>query len=260
MPIAVPVRPLGIVVPAPKVPQEMTPTPPAPQLPSYKKDSVEILLDGMLEQGDRTRTARQSDGQASAAYHASHAVHPSERASDPNVPKVLLDRPLTPTMIKPRASPPPPADTSRGAMNATVMPPARLGTRILVAALLGLLVGALVFIVLELTDRTPLTAAAKANSVVATAIASPTPSTAAVPHAAGSAVAAAPSSSPAAAFEPAVASAPSTSPALPARAPAVPAAMASGAPSATTRRHAKASASSTPPDSSADFGEFRTNF
>src|SRR5258708_15302104 len=89
--------PRGIVVPPP------TPRSPpgagspsadadawAPSLP--KKDSVELLLDGMTgPRPDRTKTMPQSDGEAAAAYHAQHGLHAAGTARDGG-PKVLVER------------------------------------------------------------------------------------------------------------------------------------------------------------------------
>jgi DNA polymerase-3 subunit gamma/tau len=59
-----------------------------------KKDSVELLLEGMpLEQPPPPpRTMPQTAGQASAAYHAEHAVRPAHTSPD-DMPKVVVERP-----------------------------------------------------------------------------------------------------------------------------------------------------------------------
>jgi hypothetical protein len=60
-----------------------------------KKDSVELLLAGIASaQPDRTKTTPQTDGEASAAYHAEHSLR---RASNPRIQTstVLIDRPPT---------------------------------------------------------------------------------------------------------------------------------------------------------------------
>jgi hypothetical protein len=64
-------------------------------LASLKKDSVELLLAGIASsQPDRTKTTPQTDGEASAAYHAEHSLR---RASNPRIQTstVLIDRPPT---------------------------------------------------------------------------------------------------------------------------------------------------------------------
>jgi len=58
-----------------------------------KKDSVELLLDGMpTVQPQPPRTTPQTAGQSSAAYHAEHAVRPAHTSPD-DVPKVVVERP-----------------------------------------------------------------------------------------------------------------------------------------------------------------------
>lgn len=236
-PIAVPTRPLNIVVPAPGL-STMTPTPPpaaAQQALLKHKDSVEILLDGMTDQRlDRTRTTPQSDGQASAAYHSAHTPPASERAPNDDVPKVLLDRPLTPTAVSPRPSPAPARSYSTDAT--VLVAPERLGRRIAVAVVLGLLVAGVVLLLLEMTGRRPATSVAGAS---ASAVVAPGP---------GSTVAA--PSPPTSAAEPALASPVPVASSISTRgrvetAPVQP----------TNKRRTKAG-----PASSGDFGEFRTNF
>jgi hypothetical protein len=57
-----------------------------------KKDSVELLLDGMpTVQPQPPRTTPQTAGQSSAAYHAEHAVRPAHTSPD-DVPKVVVER------------------------------------------------------------------------------------------------------------------------------------------------------------------------
>jgi hypothetical protein len=255
-PVPVPKRPLGIVVPGPGL-STMTPTP-APVATQRgvirPKDSVEILLDGMTDQRlERTRTTPQSDGQASAAYHSEHKPRASEKAIDVMVPKVLLDRPLTPTAVSPRTSPMPARPYSA---DATVMiPPPRLGFRLAVAVAGGLLVTAMVFMLLRAmaTREAPASdSAGPTVTVVGNANATPPP----IPIPTAAAASAVP-----VAFE---------APTLP---PPVPSAEASAtAPAASTsaarsRPAAAPASSSTPkrhtkpaPSASGDIGEFRTNF
>jgi len=57
-----------------------------------KKDSVELLLEGMSgPRPDRVKTMPRTSGEASAAYHAEHAVHPAHTSPDEQ-PKVMVDR------------------------------------------------------------------------------------------------------------------------------------------------------------------------
>lgn len=246
-PIAVPTRPLNIVVPAPGL-STMTPTPPpaaAQQALLKHKDSVEILLDGMTDQRlERTRTTPQSDGQASAAYHSAHTPPASERAPNDDVPKVLLDRPLTPTAVSPRPSPAPGRSYSSDATVLVV--PERLGRRLVVAVVLGLLVAAVVLLLLEMSGRRPAPSVAPSET--------PRPSTTA---SAGASVVVAPgpvSTAPTPSPPMSAAEAASTSP------PAVASSISTRgrvetAPGQPTKRRPKAG-----PASSGDFGEFRTNF
>ena len=183
-PGAAPKRPLGIVVPAPGI----LPTPPAPAAafdpPSGapKKDSVELLLEGMVEQRlDRPKTTPQSDGEASATYHTEHTVYPAERPSPEGGPKVLLDRPATPTAVqlrRLRRSPPPPASNNRAAA-ATIVTPRSVGRRVLVAAAAGLLVAGAFFLVLQVAIRRALVAvgppAAPLNQLAFPAASAPAP-------------------------------------------------------------------------------------
>ncbi len=236
-PVAIPNRPLGIVVPGPGL-STMTPTPPpsaAQQAILKNKDSVEILLEGMTDQRlERTRTTPQSDGQASAAYHAAHAPHaPGPVPPIDDVPKVLLDRPLTPTDVSPRPSP---APVHAKAVESTVVPPGRLGRRVAVAAAAGLLVAAAVFLVLEMALRrgagasTGTSTAASTIATKSTAAGAEAPTTAA--GVAGGMAAA------------------------PAGAETAPAPMPSSARGhAGPKRHTKGASGA-----SGDIGEFRTNF
>jgi hypothetical protein len=238
-PVAIPNRPLGIVVPGPGL-STMTPTPPpsaAQQAILKNKDSVEILLEGMTDQRlERTRTTPQSDGQASAAYHAAHAPHaPGPVPPNDDGPKVVLDRPLTPTAVSPRQSP---APVRAQAVESTVVPPGRLGRRVAVAAAAGLLVAAAVFLVLEMALRQGAGAGTSATTSMAAGT-SATTSTAAGAEAptAAAGVAGGMASAPAGAE---TASAPMPS---------------SARGHAGTKRHTKGASGA-----SGDIGEFRTNF
>jgi hypothetical protein len=219
----------------------MTPTPPptvAQQALLKNKDSVEILLDGMTDQRlERTRTTPQSDGQASAAYHSEHTPQPHAvgKAPSEDVPKVLLDRPLTPTGVSARLSPAPARTYSS---DATVfVPPQRLGLRLALAVLLGLLVAGSVFMVLELTAKreaptAPVVVEAPRPLPASAFVSAPAPA---------SASASAPASAPASALA-AAGSARGLAAPIPAGAP-------------TGKRRTKAA-----PAASGDVGEFRTNF
>jgi hypothetical protein len=105
-----PVAPLGIVVPAPAL-RAPTPNPgaitPTPESVSRKADSVEILLEGIGDSSpDRSDAGPDNDGPSGGSHPGSRASRPDdERERDPvHPPKVLLDRPLTPTAIRARGS------------------------------------------------------------------------------------------------------------------------------------------------------------
>jgi len=251
-----PKRRLGIVVPAPGVlatpfpPTAATPDPPAE---APRKDSVELLLEGMGEQRlDRPKTTPQSDGEASATYHTEHTVHPSEHPPPEDPAKVLLDRPQTPTAIQLRRSLRAPRSGSKNREAApTMLTPSRVGRRVLVAAMAGILVVVAFFLVLELAiRRTPIAATPAASP----AQVSQTPASSAAPAAPPVPVEgpAAPISNPPA--EAIAATAPTTSATARARAPTqlvqVP------------KRHAKPAVSASPSTAlpSGDLGEFRTSF
>jgi hypothetical protein len=259
-PVAVPKRPLGIVVPGPGL-STMTPTP-APVTTQRgvvrPKDSVEILLDGMTDQRlERTRTTPQSDGQASAAYHSEHKPRASEKAIDVTVPKVLLDRPLTPTAVSPRKSPTPARPYSA---EATVMiPPPRLGVRLMLAVAGGLLVAAVVFMLLRATATREGAPAPQAADPTVTAVGNPSPG--ASPPPTPTMTAAAANAIPVA-FEPPTLPPPPAAAEASATAPAASTSVAgshlAAAPaSSTLKRHTKAAPA---PTASGDIGEFRTNF
>lgn len=65
----------------------------APAAAGRPNDSVDVLLEGIPggPPQARARTSPQSDGQASAAYHAEHAVRPAQTSPD-ELPKVVVDR------------------------------------------------------------------------------------------------------------------------------------------------------------------------
>jgi hypothetical protein len=146
-----PLRPMGIVVPA--------------AVPPGKKDSVEVLLDGMTTpQPPRTKTMPQTDGEASAAYHARHDVR-AARTSPDDEPKVIVERPvgppspleLAPTVPDLTAEDERPETTAeRGVREKQVaaarLPtaelPARLGPRVALAGAAGMLVVLFLFVAL----------------------------------------------------------------------------------------------------------------
>jgi hypothetical protein len=171
---AVPVHrtpPMGIVVPASS---QVKP----------KKDSVELLLDGMQgPQPERPKTMPATDGQSSASYHAEHMVRPA-RTSPDEEPKVVVERPLqAPTTRIDRAKVQAvieAADARRRAMEATAVLPQQVAPRVIVAIVAGVVVVLGLFVVLRLAmgghaSTTAATAPAASTPAVAVAVAPPTP-------------------------------------------------------------------------------------
>jgi len=181
---AVPVHrtpPMGIVVPASS---QMKP----------HKDSVELLLDGMHgPQPERPKTMHQTDGHASASYHAEHMVRPA-RTSPDDVPKVVVERaPQAPTTRIDRARVQAvieAADARRRAMEATAVLPQQIAPRVIVAIVAGVVVVLGLFVVFRLAmgnhaSTTAATPAAPSKPAVVAAAPPPTPvATTATPPAA----------------------------------------------------------------------------
>jgi hypothetical protein len=129
---------MAVVVPPPSVRGRDVSEP----VGSRAKDSVELLLEGMGgPRPDRTKTMPQTAGEASAAYHAEHALHAGRTAQDEGM-KVLVDTVRLPAAegddVPPRPSP-----------DATFVLRARLAPRVVVAALAGLLVVLAIFASLD---------------------------------------------------------------------------------------------------------------
>jgi hypothetical protein len=189
--LPVPARPLNIVVPASSAVQP-------------KKDSVELLLDGMAgPQLDRPKTTPQSDGQAAASYHAQHGVRPAHTSPDLE-PKVVVERPALPkTMKVDRAVVQQAiemADARRRAQDATVVAPQRVAPRVIVAIVAGLVVVLGLFVVARLiVMRSGTTAATPTRPAVVTVVATATATAPATASAVATAAAPAPASETAAA-------------------------------------------------------------
>jgi hypothetical protein len=227
--------PMGIVVPAS-----------SPVLP--RKDSVELLLDGMQgPQPERPKSMPQTDGQASAAYHAEHMVRPA-RTSPDEVPKVVVERPLQAATTRiDRAKVQhviEQAEARRQAMEAPAEVPQQIGPRVIVAIVAGLVVVAGLFLVLRLTQKQPVPPAPPVKLAVP-ATATPTPTATA---------ASTPTSTPIPAT--ATATAADTAP------PADTATAAPAAPPATTAPSASAKPKTPRPAAAGtgDIGEFKTTF
>src|SRR5260221_4664699 len=146
-------RPVSIVVPPPtrRAPHPARAT--GSSLAQSKKDSVELLLEGMAGPLlDRTRTMRQSDGEAAAAYYARHGVRPA-RTAPLGEPKVQAERWPLSAILRPSK------DRGPGALEATEpsprLPGRALARRALTAVLAGLLVALALFVLMRLTSPGP---------------------------------------------------------------------------------------------------------
>jgi hypothetical protein len=179
-------RPMGVVVPPASGRGTPVSAPPAGRV----KDSVELLLEGMGgPRPDRTKTMPQTAGEGSAAYHAEHAVHAGRTPYDEKK-KVLVDTLRLRTVTEGAT------DAERG--DAPVRPPAdptfvlpqRLGPRVIVATIAGLLVVLAIFAYL---DRGPKQSVASAPPTAPPTATTPAPA----PEAPALPVAALPATSPA---------------------------------------------------------------
>jgi hypothetical protein len=270
-------RPMGVTVPAPSVrprpgpsaitPPEITPiAAPLSATPSPAKDSVELLLEGMTgPRAERRKTTPQSDGEASAAYHAEHGVRRA-RTSEPAGPKVVVERPAVGGVLRERRPSPVPAKLgSREAMS-TFVPARVLRRRVAMALLAGVLFVLLSFMAFRLTGRQ---GSPQAEATASPAqLASPLQSGAASTAMPASPTQAAPAEAPAAA-EPAQATAGPVEPGSPLpptqapetthagdSRPSMPGHVPSGAPSA-RHHHAPGDA---PAGQPGDLGEFKSKF
>jgi hypothetical protein len=134
-PLPVPLRPIGIVVPA---------------VSARANDSVDVLLDGIArDQRERPRTTSQSGGAPAAVYHVEHAVR-AARALREEEPKVVVDRPqLSQTIRTERPSHYPEMIDLKGWNDATVTSTRPLAWRVFVAVVAGLGVVGAIFFALE---------------------------------------------------------------------------------------------------------------
>jgi hypothetical protein len=121
--------------------------------PDIRKDSVELLLDGISgSQPARTKTTPQTDGEASASYHSRHDVRRAHTSPDEE-PKVVIEHSAQfPTMRIERSQVP-----SLGALGPTreltLIPAVALWPRVVIAAGAGLIVVLCLFVVSHLTMR-----------------------------------------------------------------------------------------------------------
>jgi hypothetical protein len=240
---AVPVHrtpPMGIVVPASS---QVKP----------RKDSVELLLDGMQgPQPERPKTMPATDGQSSASYHAEHMVR-AARTSPDEEPKVVVERPLqAPTTRIDRSKVQAvieAADARRRAMEATAVLPQQIAPRVIVAIVAGVVVVLGLFVVFRLTignhgSTRAATAPAASTSVVVAAVAPPAPVVAPAP------------TQPVASVDPAASAAPADT-ATTASRPAASAIPWWANPSAKPKNPRAAPGATT---GSGDIGEFKTTF
>jgi hypothetical protein len=216
-----------------------------------KKDSVELLLDGMPGPlPERPRLTPQTDGESHAAYHAQHQVHAS-RTNPNEEPKVVVDRPALPATQKIDRSRVQAvieeADARRRAGEATAVLPKEIAPRMVVAVVAGLVVVLALFVVVGLAGRGR-NEAVKTEPVraAATAAATAAPTSTAVPPVAQATT----SASPAASSDP-TASASAPAPGSPGAKSALP--PWATAPGSTRAKAPKAA-------DSAGLGEFKTNF
>ncbi len=163
---------MGVTVPPPSTrpsprhnaitPPELTPiaaplsSTPSSSTPSTLKDSVELLLEGMAgPRPDRRKTTPQSDGEASAAYHAEHDLRRARNASEPR-PKVMVERTAGLAAVsRERPASPGQATASVGSREAlsTFVPARVLRRRVAMAVVAGVLIVLLSFMALRLTGR-----------------------------------------------------------------------------------------------------------
>jgi hypothetical protein len=263
-------RPHAVVVPPPsdRRPNSTAITPPefvplgrsfgalrshgaSPSSPSLSKDSVELLLEGMAgPRPDRRKTTPQSDGEASAAYHAEHGLRPARPSSEPG-PKVVVERPVPAS--RPRAGTTSPGRAGRagaalpGSREAlsTFVPGRVLRRRVAMAILAGVLIVLLSFMGLRLTEERRTAAAPAVPRVAAPVLPEVDPT------------------APAAAVEPGEAPQPSSTTVFGATGATATSAVEPSPPGrasggGTTRRHHHVAGETTPPQD--DLGEFKSKF
>ena len=191
--------PSQVAVPPPSAPQPHPPPAPRAVRAGKPNDSVDVLLEGMTgPQPDRTNTTPQTDGQASASYHAEHSLKPAhtDPGEEPSVvveqrrlpPTIRIDRSRIPMGEGPGLSdggPASPADMGpwmpRPQQEPTYVLPQPVGRRVLLALGAGVVVVLALYIVVRLASRTPtptatLGRASAPSAVVPSAAALPPPS------------------------------------------------------------------------------------
>jgi hypothetical protein len=154
-------RSVSVVVPPPSARRDGGPnaiTPPETPISAAtfsNRDSVELLLEGMAgPRPDRRKATAQSDGEASAAYHAEHGVRRARTTSEPG-PKVVVEKATSPGAVSRERPPtvrPKPLALSREALS-TFVPARVLRRRTAMALLAGTLLVLLLFVGLKLTAK-----------------------------------------------------------------------------------------------------------
>ena len=223
-----------------------------------KKDSVELLLEGMPDLAPQTpRTMPQTAGQSSAAYHVEHAVRPAHTSPD-EVPKVLVERPPQHATVRiDRARVQASMDEAAAIAAARQAPASEglpLSLRIAVAVVAGLAVVAVMFLVARSSTRS-------ASGDPEAPASSPTPSpplSAVVAPSTATVAASATASAPVPTPEPAAATA-SASPA-PADTALTAAPPVGASPTPTPAPAPRPRPRSPAPPSGSDLGEFKTTF
>jgi hypothetical protein len=190
----------GVIVPPPSdrpppynpnaiTPPEFKPlarSPRSSSSPNPQKDSVELLLEGMAgPRPERRKTTPQSDGEASASYHAEHGLRPARSSSEPG-PKVVVERPVptaAPSRPRPVITVPGRAQPagSREALS-TFVPGRVLRRRVAMAVMAGILIVLLLFMGLRLSeDRHAAASPPSGPTVAAAPLPVPTPPSPATP-------------------------------------------------------------------------------
>jgi hypothetical protein len=199
----------------------------------------------------RKTTTSQSDGEASAAYHAEHGLRRA-RTSDPAGPKVVVGRPVPGMVLREQRPSPSPSKAGGREAVSTFVPARVIRRRAAMALVAGVLIVLLSFMALRLTGRRAGSATASAEATAAQTTAPPIRSASPVEV---------PSR-----MDPAQATSPSVEPAPPvastqaperAHGDSRPSAPAHSSGAQTTRHH---HTPGDPPANPGDLGEFKSKF
>jgi hypothetical protein len=263
-------------------PPDLTPiAAPLSSPPSNTKDSVELLLEGMAgPRPERRKTTPQSDGEASAAYHAEHGLRPARTSSAPG-PKVMVERTAGGAPLvrdRPVVAPAPKVPIGSREAFSTFVPARVLRRRVALALVAGVLIVLLSFMTLRLTGKRHDALAPQAGApaqIVDPVAAATTAAAVEEPTAATPNTAAASTVEPQAAVEPPAAATPATAtPTTATPTPSVaPVASAASAPTsraanpghasmgmATRHHHTHTPVAEEPAPTGADLGEYKAKF